>query len=189
MLRTIAFALILFPTIALASPFGDYGSNATDKKADKLMIGAEINPISFIASSDSRVYFNAGISLFNRQNSTEIAIPLDYKNIQSNGDQFTALSLSAHYRKFLTKGIEGYYFSGVSRLVTINSDTTKIGLGFGIGYRRHFNSGLYWGYGLILGRYLGDNDQFESEDINSFDTIEDKSIMVDIELLKVGMMF
>lgn len=186
MLRSLLLAITLLPFAAVANIFDSNGDNTSS--TNKLIFGAEINPITFIASDDSRVYFNAGASIFNRQNSTEISIPVDYKNIQSGGDQFTVLSISGHYRKFFDQDIEGYYFSGVSRLTTINSDTTKIGIGFGLGYRKMFESGLYWGAGVVIGRYFGDNNQDKSS-LNSFDTIEDKSIMVDVEVLKIGLLF
>lgn len=190
MLRKIALTTFLFATsvmsdISQANTF----FNDIEQAQKPLIFGAELNPVTFIASNDSRVYFNAGVSIFNRNTSSEIAIPIDYKNIQNDGEQFTAFSVSAHYRKFLNKDIRGYYFSGVTRLTTINSDTTKLGIGFGIGYRKFFDSGLYWGWSVVLGRYLGDNDQYEDGSISGFDIIEDRAVMVDVELLKVGLTF
>lgn len=182
-LLSLGLVLTLFSTVISANTFTE------GLKSKQLTIGAEINPLTFIASTDSRVYFNAGVSIFNRNNSTEIAFPIDYKNIQNGEDQFTALNISAHYRKFLNKDIEGYYFSGATRLTTINSDTTKLGLGFGFGYRKMFNSGLYWGSSILLGRYFGDNDKYDTSSLNSFDTLEDKAVMFDIEFLKIGLMF
>ena len=86
MLRKIALSTLLFATSLLSnmsyadSLFGNSDDNG------QLVFGAELNPLTFIASNDSRVYFNAGVSIFNRNNSSEIAIPVDYKNIQIDGD-------------------------------------------------------------------------------------------------------
>ena len=185
MLRLTLILALFSPLTALANNF----LQASSEPNKSLLWGAEFNPITFIASSDSRVYFNAGVSLFNRNTSSELAFPINYKNIQGDEENFTAFSVGAHYRKFLKKDIRGYYVSGVTRLTTINSNSTKFGLGFGVGYRKFYDSGLYWGWGVTLGRYFGDNDQVDSDDINQFDSIEDSSVMFDVEFLKLGLLF
>lgn len=134
---------------------------------------------------------------------------LDNKNMTS----FTA---DAHYRKYLGERLDGFYLSGFTRIAHLSGvlgkddysyyyssdygstyeratsktgSETKIGIGFGIGYRIISTNGFYWGASLSLGRYLiGDSDKFyESEGAST--ELDDEEIIIDIELLKFGYAF
>jgi hypothetical protein len=183
MFRAFLASLVLFSPLSVANSFDEFYSSSN------WSLGAEINPLGIIASSDSIVYLSGGVSIFNDSDSSEIHFPIAYKNIQRKGEQYTALNVGAHYRKFIEQGTDGYYFSAGAQVAHLNSDVTKLGIGFGAGYRKVFSSGMYWGYGVMVGRYFNDNEKYQGSALSSFETIEDESYLLDVEFLKIGMTF
>ena len=125
-------------------------------------------------------------------------------------------SLDMHYRKFFDNELNGFYFSVFTRLSHFDGSvyagqssstnpssnldkpiyyrTTKklkklrIGLGVGLGYRLFpKNKRLYWGAGIILGRYIDDT---EYDFVNNGGAVtENTPIIIDAELLKFGYAF
>lgn len=170
-------------------PFSSQAEDFNYYSAHDIQLGAEFNPVSAIASTDDWVYISGGVSLFQADQSAEISFPFYYKNVQDSEEQFTALAIGAQYRKYFSHDIQGYYLSGASQLVNVNSSDLKLGLGFGFGYRKMFDSGLYWGAGIVLGRYFGDSGDDEYNELNGFETQESKDFFVDVEFLKVGIQF
>ena len=180
----------LFFLSLVALPFNSQAEDFDYYSASDIHLGAEFNPLSALASSDDWVYISGGVSVFQQEQSAEIAFPFYYKNVQTTDEQFTVLAIGAQYRKYFNHDIQGYYLSGATQLVNVNSSDLRLGLGFGVGYRKMFDSGLYWGMGVVLGRYFGGSDDEEEYDqLNSFETSENEDFFVDVELLKVGMLF
>jgi hypothetical protein len=138
-------------------------------------------------------------------------------NNQSNVDtSLVNKSIDMHYRKFFSDELNGFYFSAFTRLshfdghvytdqnssLAAPSDIEKptyirgteafkklrFGLGVGLGYRLFpKNKRLYWGAGIILGRYIDDK---EYKFVNDGSPLtENTPIIVDIELLKFGYAF
>ncbi len=124
-------------------------------------------------------------------------------------------SIDIHYRKFFSDELNGFYFSAFTRLshfdghvyngqnssLTAPSDIEKptyirgtealsklrFGLGVGLGYRLFpKNKRLYWGMGIILGRYIDDSNY---DFVNGGPITENTPIIVDAELLKFGYAF
>lgn len=181
--KLIGLSLLALPLFAQAEGFGSF------YKGEDFHVGVEVNPVTLLASGNDKVFISGGASIFHDEYSAEIAFPVYYKNFQSGDEQFTALALGAQYRKFFNQSTQGYYLSGATQLINVNSSTTKLGVGFGAGYRKVFDSGLYWGAGVVIGRYLGSESNKEYHQLTSIETQENNSYFVDIELLKVGILF
>lgn len=147
--------------------------------------------------------FSGGFSYFDKKHNAEIAFPIYYQNPKKSTD-LTALTVDCHYRYFLGNTLNGFYISGFTRLAQLNGtlgyndlfgdDTptekgseTKIGLGFGLGYRIFSYRGLYWGSSFSIGRYvIGKNDKFHGGFL-SYD--DDDEYIFDLELFKFGWAF
>ena len=131
-------------------------------------------------------------------------------------DSLINKSIDIHYRKFLGDELNGFYMSAFARLshfdghvYTGNNSTLppsseidkpnyqrgteafkklRFGLGIGLGYRIFpQNKRLYWGTGIILGRYIDDTEYNFVNDGGPFD--ESTPIIIDAELLKFGYAF
>jgi len=137
-------------------------------------------------------------------------------NTSDDNDFLTTKSIDMHYRKFYDNQLNGFYMSAFARvthldgyvythnnsLPTPSSETDKpsyqrnsekfkklrFGLGIGLGYRVFSQTNrLYWGTGIILGRYIDDTDYDLVNDGGFF--AESPPIIVDAELLKFGYAF
>ena len=131
-------------------------------------------------------------------------------------DSLTTKSIDMHYRKFYDNQLNGFYMSAFARVAhfdgyvyTHNNSLPapsseidkpsyqrsskefkklRFGLGIGLGYRIFSqNKRLYWGAGMILGRYIDDTDYDLVNDGGFF--AENTPIIVDAELLKFGYAF
>ena len=137
----------------------------------------------------------------------EVAFPILY---QSDNDAYGAseFDLDCHYRYFLGNNQKGFYASGFIRYSHLHGykdneyidnngiySTTfteqsfnRIGLGVGLGVRIFSRKGLYWGAGMVLGRYLDSGFQLH----NNFNlTLSDAGvpIIIELELFKIGWAF
>jgi len=162
--------------------------------------GIEFNPAYFLISStgDEGLTITGTFSLFSISKTAEIAFPYYYTQ---SGD-FSEISIDCHYRNFLGKHRNGFYISSGLRFTKLKgiegfsffgsnfsesneiTSTNKLGLTFGIGYRRFGNNGWYWGTSLFGGRYFSDD---ETNYVNS--NMSGSKIIVDFELLKIGRLF
>lgn len=173
--------------------------------------GIELNLFRFLLWDEGEKSMSGTYSRFDTDKNVEIAMPFMYSSGPQDeyfwdddpaiGD-LESYTVDLHYRKYLGHRLEGFYLSGFSRLAHLNGtleassagfydkgSETKLGVGFGIGYRVFSPSGLYWGMSLSLGRYLtGESDAFLSSDSSSAD-LDDESLIVDVEFFKFGYAF
>lgn len=182
MLKISLFGLSLISSVAAANTFDFLDTN-------QQQYGFEFNPVSLLASDSEATHVSLGFSIFQPEQSAEINFPVEYKKFKDSGEEFDVLNFGTQYRKFFDKGTEGFYFSATGRVSRLNSDATKLGLGLGLGYRHIFPSGLYWGYGFTVGRYIGNNDAYDYDHLSTIETIEDDEYMLDVEVFKIGMKF
>jgi hypothetical protein len=166
--------------------------------------GIEFNFIRPLIAEES-LTLSGGVSLFSVNRRVEIAFPLYYSNPKDPKDlqEWTA---DCHLRYFLGNTQNGFYLSAFARFARLNgylSDTnetlfsdapvsgkdsqSKLGIGFGLGYRKFSYHGLYWGASFSIGRYLsGENGKFYGKMV-SYD--DDERQILDIEFLKFGWAF
>ncbi|HIO97357.1 MAG TPA: hypothetical protein EYG71_05465 [Leucothrix sp.] len=157
-------------------------------------------------------------SYFNHNNKTEIAFPWLIAKYGRGDEALLTKSIDIHYRKFLDDELNGFYLSGFARLSNFDGQTyssgthtvdtefgtnqernteqlskTRFGVGVGIGIRLFpKNKRMYWGTGLIIGRYLDDKEyNFVNEGSNSAPGpfADHTSVIIDVELLKFGYSF
>lgn len=163
--------------------------------------GVEFNPVYFLVSTtqDKGFVLTGSFSLFSFKKNAEIAFPIYY----AEGDNdLKVFHLDSHYRNFLGKHRNGFYISVGLRFTSLRgregesffgftwdesneiTSASKIGLTFGIGYRKFGNNGWYWGTSLFGGRYFTE----ESTDFLGAGMANSKSI-IDMEILKIGKAF
>ena len=163
--------------------------------------GVEFNPVYFLVSTtqDTGFVLTGSISLFSVMKNAEIAFPIYYAEGEKDLKVF---HLDSHYRYFIGKHRNGFYISSGLRFTSLRgregesflgftwdesdeiTSTLKIGLTFGIGYRKFGKNGWYWGTSLFGGRYFTK----ESTDFIGAGMANSKSI-IDMELLKIGKAF
>ena len=163
--------------------------------------GIEFNPAYFLISSASNEGFvlSGSFSLFSISEKAEIAFPIYFSKGE---DDLKILHIDSHYRFFTGIHRNGFYFSAGLRYTFLEGreggdffgftweeseeiiNISKIGLTFGIGYRRYGNNGWYWATSLFGGRYFTDK---ELSIIGA--GAADGNAIIDIELLKIGKMF
>lgn len=209
-MKRIIVGLLFFATLLFGWGSGQVNYNSNYGNQPKY--GVEINPFRLIVLSSSWKSVSGTFSIFDYVNNAEIAFPIlysseesdsGYDNLNSAHDNFKLLTVDMQYRKFLYERVGGLYVSGVARVAILDgrlepskieddgdnyAKVTKFGVGLGIGYRLlpQYNN-WYWGVGLVVGRYLGsDNNIFDS---SSLGAIDDSSVFVDLELLKIGYKF
>lgn len=178
--------------------------------------GVEFNLFRLLLVEDGEYQLSGGFSYFDTQNSREYAFPVFISSVKSDSEQYPSTykfsTVDFHYRQYLGDTLTGFYLSGFARAAQIKAlvgydyapsvfsiagscsdcgpsyydSEYKLGIGVGLGYRIISKNGLYWGCGLILGKYVvGENDKFrEGDGIN-----EDAELIVDAELLKFGYSF
>lgn len=165
--------------------------------------GIEVNPVRLLFITDSFT-FSGGFSLFDVDRGAEIAFPV-FLQIPDDSDYLSEFTLDAHYRYFMGNTQNGFYLSTFARyaylegvlgdVVFFDEEITsnergsehKLGIGFGLGWRKFSYRGLYWGTSFSVGRYLiGENEKFAS---NLLDIDNDNEIIVNFEFLKFGWAF
>lgn len=186
------------------------GKNAfLDQPLGTRQHGLELNLFRFLLWDEGEKSISGTYSRFDTDKNVEIAVPFMYSTGSQSDyrqdfgrDDLQSYTVDLHYRKYLGHRLDGFYLSGFSRVAHLNgrfdayttgrSDVgseTKLGVGFGIGYRVFSLSGLYWGMSLSLGRYLtGESDAFLSSDSSSAN-VDDGSLIVDVEFFKFGYAF
>jgi len=171
-------------------------------------LGVEWSLLNFLQPNDkeSKRYIGS-ISYFSQSLNAEIALPFIYSHFRpevtiGNGYTVQSYALDIHYRKFQHETLNGFYLSSFVRFARLRGRTGqciailncpgphpydtehKVGLGAGIGYRKFFNSGVYWGASLSLGFFvLGESDKFLDYPDN------DRGVIIDAEFLKLGYAF
>jgi hypothetical protein len=165
--------------------------------------GVEINPI-YLLFVDKGIGLTAGVSNFSWTRKAEIAFPIIYEKQDDLGGG-SALTIDAHYRRFLSGRQRGFYISGFGRYQHANYRSISYcvidggcpeeektldrgGVGFGIGYRIFSRMGLYWGTSLSLGRYIV-GGKVEDNELPNVPSLWFKDVIFDVELLKIGFAF
>ena len=148
---------------------------------DGKKIGIEVNPIGLLTSTvnSDGFAFRGGVSFFPSNKKAEIAFPIYYNSDMSIFNINTGvkvLQIDAQYRGFVGKHRNGFYLSSGLRYISTEGefadDGGEFGLTFGIGYRIYGSTGWYWGTSIYGGRYL-----------------TEEQVIIEIELLKFGMLF
>lgn len=166
-------------------------------------MGIEINPFRLLISDSNSYSFSGTLSHFNNSDGVEIAIPFYYLNEKFNSDRIdneTRFNLDLHYRKYMfNQKTDGLYLGGFgrytyldgkaansSRYVTVN----KVGLGLEIGFKlKSTTLPLYWGASVSAGGYLGNSNDKLRRGVMFDAGFDDRKLIFDIELLKVGYAF
>ncbi|MDH4275867.1 MAG: hypothetical protein OEW08_12595 [Gammaproteobacteria bacterium] len=169
--------------------------------------GVEANFVRVFAPTEKDLSsFSGGFSYFDANRVLEISVPFFTETrLGSTKSSYTVNNLDVHVRKFLGETINGFYLSAFARGThqkgrtrvesassfgytftepgAIDSDI-KFGFGVGLGYRIFSKSGLYWGTGLISGRYISGGEQrYYSSGL------DDTRYIVDFEFFKFGYAF
>ena len=163
--------------------------------------GVEFNFPRLLTYSDSWKSISGTFSYFDHDEKIEIAVPWLIARHQNryDSDNYDVKTIDVHYRKFLEDRLSGFYISGFTRLAYIDGrlqdenmrqKTLKLGIGVGLGVRiLPENSRFYWGFGLYVGRYLGNqNEIYKTRDFD-FLIYDDIPIIVDFDFLKFGYAF
>lgn len=182
--------------------------------------GVEFNFPRFLTYTKDWMSMSGTYSRFNHQRKTEIAFPWLVAKYGRGDEALTTKTIDLHYRQFLDDELNGFYLSAFTRLghfkgkVYKEEDTRqtstspggeysepdtedyskfRVGIGVGLGVRLFpQNKRMYWGSGLIIGRYLDlDENKFINDGDSSFagPFAESSSIIIDLELLKFGYAF
>lgn len=167
--------------------------------------GVELNPFWLLYAGDDDLdgtHLTGGIQLFSIDRNAEISLPF----IIHDASHWNEYSLDAHYKRFLGDTQEGFYLNGFIRYSNIqiknllsvdfeNQDTStkdfndnRFGLGFGFGYRVYSKMGLYWGFGIGLGRFFIHEDPIgDTLDLGLFNPTS--NFIFDVEIFKFGYAF
>lgn len=160
--------------------------------------GIEFNFFRALAWSEYKT-LSGTYSRFDTQKNVEIAIPIFYQSDKtdywSSTSTYESFTVDLHYRKFLRHNLDGFYLSGFTRFAHLSGtllenwpqdkgSESKLGVGFGIGYRIFSATGWYWGASLSLGRYfVGEAERFDLGDV------DDSDFIIDVEFFKFGYAF
>jgi hypothetical protein len=171
----------------------------------KYRFGFELNPgLLLYARGQKATVVSAGFSYFSKNRKSEITIPIVYE-YSKDGDWFhydfgKSINLELHYRKFLMGKVGGLYSDmGIKyNYASFKTDDdyadneiytiSRLGFGFGIGYRVFSDDRLYWGVGIFLGSYYLGRDVGNKTNTASFFTSDGPSFFT-FQLLKVGYAF
>lgn len=166
--------------------------------------GVEFNFIRPLIAEES-LTLSGGVSLFSLTRRAEIAFPFYYSNPKEARD-LHEWTVDCHFRHFLGNTQNGFYLSAFTRFARLNgylSETndspfsdaavsekdreSKLGVGFGLGFRKFSYHGPYWGASFSVGRFIaGENEKFYGKFLSVDD---DERIILDIEFLKFGWAF
>ena len=156
--------------------------------------GVELNLVNLLLSSANDALSISGtFSLFNIDRNAEIAFPFYYDTSEKTDRKI--IQFDGHYRRFLGEHQNGFYISVGTRFSQLTGPKkgdwfwdveeeiiteNKMGIAFGIGYRKFGRNGLYWGTSLIGGRYFADESELSGFFFGNGNSI------IDVELLKFG---
>lgn len=189
-----------------------YNQYRNDPLAGKTW-GIEFNLVRFITCNENTTTLSGGFSYFGKP-MMEIYFPWYYYKHQ-NDDYFydyyddyyynTGIDklfyADARVRLFTGNTSNGFFMSGLTRLALLESsnidgdlhNTTKWGIGFGIGWRSFSYRGFNWGFSLSMGRYFTGEEGILNQGTTSILFLEEASndyeVFYDIELLKFGFAF
>ncbi len=206
-----AYLFIIFTSTGLCA--GEIAQDTPmENKKIKNSWGVEINPFKLAigTADDGYRMFAGGVSYFNYENNTEIALPINYntytrkRELSSVGDYDYIerdLNIDIHFRQFIGPSVGGSYFGVFARYTFLEgklkddnrfAEVHKFGMGVEFGVRvmqiYFFDLPLYWGASVAVGKYFGDNnDIFLQEGIAM--EMDDREIFFDVELLKIGLEF
>ena len=167
---------------------------------DDKSVGIELNLFRLLMIDESRS-MSGTVSLFAVDRKAEIAFPF-YGLFPKDNEYYNTITLDCHYRFFLKNTQNGLYLSAFTRFAHLygyksnnyyyyeegrdKAEATKLGFGFGVGYRIFSYRGFYWGTSLSFGRYvIGKNDVFNEYLIYD----DDREMIIDFEFLKFGWAF
>lgn len=169
--------------------------------------GIELNPFWLLYAGDNEfegTHLTGGVQLFSIDRNAEISIPFIIHDAKS----FSEYSLDLNYKRFLAKTQHGFFINAFTRISKIEANVltgsfsldegssiessqfndTRLGLGFGLGYRVYSEFGLYWGFGIGLGKFfIYEEPEDEMFDLGIFNSTS--NFIFDIELMKFGFAF
>jgi len=202
----IGLVLILALNALSAGKEDSSGISYTPYLNPKSKIGVELNPGPILYASDKNAtVISAGISLFPKNRKSEITMPVTFESSRDdewfNGSYFgKSVNVELHYRFYLAGKLGGIYNSvGLKyNYAYLKPDedseyakketVSRLGLGFGIGYRLFSDDKLYWGIGIFFGRHLLGRDISDKLNIGSMFT-RDENLFFTVQLLKTGWAF
>jgi len=175
--------------------------------------GVEVNPIRLLQTNSDYFGFSGTLSHFDNTNGVEIAVPIYYsrednrftnsEDGQHYGEVESRLNLDVHYRRyssFAHGATNSYYVGAFTRYTHLDGEASdregtvvvnKLGFGGEVGVRvkNIFNTPFYWGFSLMIGGYVTGNNDKLSRDVMFDAGFDDRQLIVDIELLKIGYEF
>jgi len=174
--------------------------------------GVEVNPIRLLQTNSDYFGFSGTLSHFDNTNGVEIAMPIYYsrednrfttEDNQHYGEVESRLNLDLHYRRyssFAHGSTDSYYVGAFTRYTHLDGEASsgkgtvvvnKLGFGGEVGVRvkNIFNTPFYWGFSLMIGGYVTGNNDKLSRDVMFDAGFDDRQLIVDIELLKIGYEF
>jgi len=174
--------------------------------------GIEVNPIRLLLTNSDYFGFSGTLSHFDNTNGVEIAVPIYYlredkrfttEDNQYHGEVESRLNLDLHYRKYssFSQGKTNTTYIGVfARYTHLDGEASnregtvvvnKLGFGGEVGVRVKdiFNTPFYWGFSLMIGGYVTGNNDKLSRGVMFDAGFDDRQLIVDIELLKIGYEF
>ncbi|MEA2103944.1 MAG: hypothetical protein U9P79_04795, partial [Candidatus Cloacimonadota bacterium] len=166
-----------------------YETIKNDPLKDK-KYGIDLNPFRLLFLDKDSGALSGGFSIFNNKKDIE-----HYFSIFAGSESPNIFMLDYRYRYYLGNSLNGFYICGFSRYAHINEEenyyyeqesgsASKLGIGFGVGYKIFSYKGFYWGTTLGLGRYfIGDDNAFYNC------SLYDDEIIFIFEILKIGLAF
>jgi len=176
-----------------------YSQALADKK-----YGIGIDPIRSVVYIGYELQLKGAISLFSIDRHAEIAFPVQYVSGEAENRPYKVFYAEAAYRRFFAEQQKGFYYSGGVRFAYIqgelldntaepgspeehtgtNFEQNKAGIYAGIGYRRFYKNGFYFGSNIIFGTYFGPKAPF-------IQTTEDMALnfILGGELFQIGYAF
>jgi len=174
--------------------------------------GVEVNPIRLLQTNSDYFGFSGTLSHFDNTNGVEIALPIYYtiedkrfttEDNQHHGAVESRLNLDLHYRFYsaFSHGVtESLYVGAFTRYTHLDGEASngkgtvvvnKLGFGGEIGVKAKniFNTPFYWGFSLMIGGYVTGNNDKLSRGVMFDAGFDDRQLIVDIELLKIGYEF
>jgi hypothetical protein len=165
--------------------------------------GVEFSPIRLLwakvdPSMGKSIQLSGGFSLFALDTRAEIAFPFLYASGANDGMPWKVLYLDGAYRRFFRPTRQGIYYAAgwrysyasgaevLDRNVRTRNSVVehRFGMYLGIGFRKFWRSGLYYGANVMIGRYV--NDHIHHVGDSDMDT---GPVILDSEILKIGFAF
>jgi hypothetical protein len=164
--------------------------------------GVEINPVRFFFL-DYYPSFSGTFSLFNVNRHAELAFPI-YWGGSSSENEIAEFDADCHYRYFLGNNQKGFYLSAFIRYAylqgyasgnlfnqpsSIVQSENRFGMGVGLGVRIFSRKGLYWGAGVIVGRYADFGYNNLASESSLWNPLAGSNFIFEFELCQIGWAF